>query len=105
MNPGRELDVLVAEKAMGLEVKSEGRYEVGPVYKTEPNAKGFTGEESIPHYSTDITAAWQVVEKMGIYLDGHGTKWVAWSQGHKGIEASTAPHAICLAALKAVGAI
>lgn len=76
-------------------------------------------------YSTDIAAAWEVVEKMGLWRgfdfivwrptsDARGMKpeyiWEAgWYEvGYEGPEtravgyADTAPHAICLAALKAV---
>ena len=71
--------------------------------------------EAIPdylaHYSTDIAAAWQVVEKCAQY--GVWTVWEThdgWNAGqmmdHHCVSeamADTAPHAICLAALKAVG--
>lgn len=62
MEAGRDLDKLIAEKVMGLDVKLEGSYEVGPVYKTEPNEKGFTGEESVPNYSTDLEATMELVD-------------------------------------------
>ena len=52
--PGHKLDRLVAEHVMGLRVRSEERWEVGPVFVTGPNHNGFTGEEVVPNYSTDI---------------------------------------------------
>ena len=72
-----------------------------------------------PDYSTDIGAAWQVVEKMrGRYVlnltNGNSMEPMAvWSaifkedvgsslEEHEG-EAASAPLAICLAALRAVG--
>ena len=95
MKAGRALDKLVAVEVMD---------------------HGF--ESYIPHYSTDISAAWEVVEKLmekkfsdgrpeqQLCLNGHGApKWQAWF--HPNTETlsfgDTAPHAICLSALKAVG--
>lgn len=64
---------------------------------------------SVPPYSTDISAAWEVVEKLseqGIFLrlssiSGAG-KWRCYMLGMTPY-VDTAPHAICLAALRAVG--
>jgi hypothetical protein len=140
LKPGRELDTLVAEKVMGIEVVYDafggpcvpgtdsvsdprGDYGLGPI----------TTGDSIPDYSTDISAAWEVVESMaaktfevtveggGPYGDRpdlqNGEGWYAsfylgdsnapWKSGTINAQAwaSTAPHALCLAALKAVGAI
>lgn len=70
--------------------------------------------DTLPHYSTDIAAAWAVVEQLHAqhirvaviaYLDGNhrcelrgqGTEFLLAKEG------PTAPAAICLAALKAVG--
>jgi hypothetical protein len=108
---GRELDALVAEKVMGETVF--------PDYG-EFNARG------VKPYSTDIAAAWQVVEKLGLF--SRGFKWreietlgallqhnprtdrwaviVRYYDGDADVAADncdTAPHAICLAALKAIG--
>jgi hypothetical protein len=111
MKPGRELDALIAEKVMGLSVIEPLR-----LYYRHPTM--VTNE--IPDYSTDIAAAWQVVEKIKaqikpgrkerrdftvMFVDG---EWlVGWSLefggGMEGMSAAaTAPHAICLAALKAI---
>lgn len=110
MNAGRELDALVAEKVFGWEVDW-----AVPTYPTvdmkrisdDPVAVGLrTG--SIPPYSTDIAAAWQVGESLS--AKGHwfeirrrpdGGYWAAFGEGMSA-EADTAPLAICLAALKAV---
>lgn len=100
MKPGRELDALVAEKVMG---------------ETRPRVWG-TINAGIRPYSTSIEAAWQVVERIkslhgrtfSVTFDGSG--WVAgydlgleWGMGVPVGE--TAPHAIALAALKAVGVV
>lgn len=57
----REIDALIAEKVMGFNVRAEGRDHVGPCY-----SEGGFHEEPVPHYSTDIAAAWQVVEKLSL---------------------------------------
>lgn len=111
MNAGRELDVLVAEKVMGWRGSSEKHY-VGN------SGKCFCCG-IIPPYSTSIAAAWEVVEKM-FYLgwdlelqyfkknDKEYTVRVLFAEiGNQELStlafADTAPHAICLAALEAVG--
>jgi hypothetical protein len=99
-----------------------------------PEMSGFTGKADAerwiasvcPAYSTDIAAAWEVVEKVWATLPktGYGTfrallhrrdpdgRWICefapnahgdW-RTHATAEADTAPLAICLAALRAVGA-
>ena len=120
MDAGRELDALVAEKVMGCD-PVKGMY-----YCTDPNHPNKCGE-GIAHYSTDISAAWEVVEKLqndgiafGMWWDAHeldkrfrvesypGCGENTWAyRGHNKhkpfeIECDTAPHAICLAALKTV---
>jgi hypothetical protein len=70
-----------------------------------------------PNYSTDITAAWQVVEAMkdrpgetadhlGFGIDSHtiadGTRGYSAAIGRYGATAPTAPLAICRAALRAL---
>lgn len=122
---GRELDALVADRVMCLTVGPVqviglgGRIHrdvgiVGPVYMMPDGREGVRAE-SLPYYSTDIRAAWQVVEKLerepngfAMTLESDGTtRWWGvrfWQADtfYDG-EAETAPHAICLAALKAVG--
>ena len=130
METGRELDALdalIAEKVMG-ESKPTGNVPEGVLAGAITSSSeggnwvgtttGYaSGDEPvwIPRsYSSDIEAAWKVVEKMRAnvsmevefqicaYEDG------TWS-AEFGMEvegyADTAPHAICLAALAAVGAL
>ena len=114
----RERDALVAEKVMRL--LSVGRRNTGVQYETHlayylPSLKEY---RTVPHYSTSIADAWPVVEKLiamkiGIAIK-HGwtnDEWCAhimpeYNDSRKDMEvwADTAPEAICLAALKAVGA-
>lgn len=72
---------------------------------------GLDPTDDIPKYSTDIAAAWKVVEKL---RDQYGSVQVTqqrmtyveilcmWS-ANIFASADTTPHAICLAALKASG--
>jgi hypothetical protein len=89
----RQIDALVAEHVFGFR---------------PPHARGM---RFMPRrYSTDIESAWRVVEKMaapptnwtfGVWADG---TLQAQSGGESfEISAATAPMAICLAALQAVG--
>jgi hypothetical protein len=81
-----------------------------------------TNAEEMPKYSTDIAAAWEVAEKLhkdswrlelvtsellGPDMGGASARFAckAAVRGHVTEHADTAPHAICLAALKAVGHI
>lgn len=117
MKPGRELDKLIAEKIFKFEtetvydvwvfLRNEGKYSGGDWIPTH-----------VPDYSTSITAAWQLVDKIrtltGIDYDSDlftvqqlnsgwraGTmSFIDWTLEAVG---DTAPHAICLAALKAAG--
>lgn len=141
MKPGRELDALIAEKVMGFVIADVGCgsdvvtgeekfKEMIAVDECDKDTylKAKVGEnlkyfKEIPNYSTDISAAWEVVEKIKswqiktewgrgqfILLDDQG-EWIAgWypegGPGDRSIEFSgtseSASHAICLAALKAV---
>lgn len=117
MNPGRELDALVAKRIMGWNVGgymnmqwvcNDGK-DTG-WYLTE-----FGSQECNPFSpSTDIAAAWEVVDKLGerfsFYFHTRGRMTdisvIHWPDNLKGgfdVSGETAPHAICLAALKAVG--
>ena len=114
MEAGREMDALVAEKVMGYEVY---RHE----YSYHDTVNEFTETEYIvenirvPSYSTDISAAWQVVEKLN--TDSPFDKFDKFSQIlAEGCDADQddyiadcynllsgiSPLAICRAALKAV---
>ena len=99
MEPGPELDILVAEKVLGLIKDDVDRN----LFKAAPR-----------RYSTDISAAWELVEKMlerggceiGCYADKSGGKWfevnVITMNGEVTVTAHTVSEAICKAALLAV---
>jgi hypothetical protein len=59
MRPGRELDTYIAREALGhiVKVKQKELWEVTD-----------KGERPLRKYSRDITAAWEVVERMGITI-------------------------------------
>jgi hypothetical protein len=119
MKPGRKLDALVAEKVMGyhnIYVAHDGVPHLLPI----PNS-GTTGV-ICPRYSTDIAAAWEVVEKLQLLNKPQSipssnyaehlqlwqydeTKWMVGNIESDTIygEGESVAHAICLAALKIVG--
>lgn len=138
---GRELDALIAENIFGWTWSQEKHRVADPdgysirkllippngewilrAYELEPGMNSV--RIPIPPYSTDIAAAWEVVEKLkmtvsaptapyadGEYANSSETEWEVevtklgssdWSD-IVSARALTAPHAICLAALKAVG--
>lgn len=138
MNPGRELDALVAEKVMGWEWWEWGPSEYVAVVErglfrpgcAPPRARPWRGGDhrvwhgSLPSYSTSVADAVTVIE----HLNGQGynccVHWFEYDgglgpahahiyhpkrtgkgdrEGASGHEAVSAPHAICLAALQAVG--
>lgn len=123
MKPGRELDALVAEHVMGWKRAVQPHPELPEITLYDL----YNSHVPMPHYSTDIAAAWLVVEKLtsdGIPLVlGNTTNREKDSQAkfavtifenwighvipedirHVSAQAETAPHAICLAALKAIG--
>lgn len=129
MKPGRELDALVAEKVMGWNRDHEKRklsYYYGDDLYAQDLITKLTDVE-IPSYSTDIAAAWEVVERfqeehgllMFLRANPNGTYEISlecngvcrddWKDAACEFYGSSsgldsAPHAICLAALKAVGA-
>ena len=115
----REIDALVAEKVMGWSQVYINDYPIAnaPEYLYPPSDFAPEEPEIVPHYSIDISAAWQVVEKMidnesldfpDFKLENYGF-WRALffdavqNREHGMDEAMTAPMAICLAALKAKG--
>lgn len=119
LKAGRELDALIAEKVMGL------RSELSLASSQQKYEQIRNKIEHCPIYSTDIAAAWEVVEKMNLLSADFklvaydsGYVWVAEFKTtrempgtiyretieHKG-EAESSPHAICIAALKAIGGI
>lgn len=59
----------------------------------------------LPHYSTDIAAAWEVAEKLRLHVGPsalHHNWWCATIDGLDHEHHASAPMAICLAALAAV---
>ena len=105
----RKLDAEVAEKVMGIEHDFENCHWC---QSKDPYARG---NPHIDHYSTDIKAAWRVVEKQWedrrrklCLWRGYSGDWFArfdnpasMDYGSK-VSAETAPEAICRAALEAV---
>lgn len=104
----RELDAWIAEHVMGLKnVRDNG---IGSKFHGPPSSEiGLPAV--VPHYSTDIAAAWEVVEKMDHYMV---TVWrpnmkierfqcvLSMDSKVSDAYATTAPMAICLAAKKAL---
>lgn len=114
MEAGREMDALIAEKVIGWTRKYVSEHDT-QVWDS-PNESVYL-ENAIPHYSTDISAAWEVVEKMLEFekdVAGHDQviitrtddclKWYiefrkpSWEYA----EAEALPLAICRAALLAL---
>lgn len=118
MKPGPELDALVAEKVMGWKWENFGKPMLAPpeqIIQITEFCDKHTGYREvniyIPPYSTDISAAWQVVEKLkkdhvfSLKIAGNGTHaHVSFTDlDNKNYDpCDNIPHAICLAALKAV---
>ncbi len=125
MEPGRELDALVAEKVFGKTV-SWGGDPGGTIIPWLGDLEGIQGE--CPAYSTDIASAWEVVDWVsaiewgfalfhypGLSSNGFGYV-VAFARSLrpysleivtlgdpekvKHAHSNDLPHAICLAALK-----
>lgn len=103
MDAGREMDALVAEHVMGHTRGFEKQY--GELFISFP-------EKVLPRYSTEIMAAWTVVERFereGFFLSLDRVLG-GWSATfHRSAPESrrlgdTAPLAICRAALAEVGA-
>lgn len=146
LQAGRELDALIAEKVMGWQAhhrqdKCDGVYIIRcGSCGGDGHANCYGGgqgsiqslcedvpcgdEASLPPYTEEIAAAWQVAEKLrkraflfALWNKGHGfvacfssDDPVYWLEGIESgpasvdtVQADTAPLAICLAALKAVG--
>jgi len=113
MKAGMELDRLIHEDVMGFTLKDH------PYGGMSWHNGEFFVSRSHPSYSTDIASAWEVVEKlveMDFYPDLISTSsdgWVWQCVLHTTLDdeypdnpfygrSNTAPHAICLAALKAI---
>jgi hypothetical protein len=123
MKPGRELDAIIAEKVMGEP----------DIIKVTSDYVGAELNWPVPQYSTSIAAAWEVVEALqkrfqrtiNPATDGFLIQWHIEQNLNKDLSsdyyvrfefesnkyeseiarASSLPHAICLAALKAVDAV
>lgn len=101
--PGREMDAMIAGKIFGA-VVDEDRSSV------DPDSADCWRET--PHFSTDIAAAWTVVEKLrrdgyGVHVGGRPDAWEISIINAGGIETAlddqpTAPLAIGRAALSAI---
>lgn len=128
MKPGRELDALMAEKVMGLpkECTLVGKGILDDPMRLEPERAAWRvkspldkhwdrwspdGADRIvvcPPYSTEISVAWEIVEKIGFkgfsMSCGISGWYAAWPEhGAVSPACETPEMAICLAALKAVG--
>lgn len=112
IKPGRELDALVASKVMDLEIGKTNFLIIG----TRPKGSNLGySTNGIKPYSTDIAAAWEVLEKVFpkevCVFKSYDSWFVAKSSQSRFPDGTidyiasgdTAPHAICLAALKACG--
>lgn len=102
LKPGKELDALIAEKVMGWE-EYQSRKEW-----CKPNQGDYIMEFCEWQPSTLIGPAWEAVEKLNLFKDYHlitfDGVYTILDKDRMIISSSTrAPHAICLAALKAVG--
>ena len=109
MKPGRELDALIAEKVFGYRTyktnnpfdywgKDKNVYLMSVIKKEN----GVETVEETKRYSTDIAAAWGVVEKVTEIGSVYKAETPLWGVGLPGVQCATgvtAPHAICLAAL------
>jgi len=115
MRPGREMDKMIAEIVFGAEVEVVNqRHGWGVDLKSKDNScndpimSDFGVEDYVlKNYSTDIKAAWNIVEKLG----KNGTQWrfsnkvfanaYWWAYTEDATaQGDTLPHAICLTALK-----
>lgn len=119
MNPGRELDVLVAERVFGAKVlhKNEkygwrvdyvATSESSPANECNDPILSDAGVECyrLKHFSTDIKAAWGVVDKLGdifshVVRNSNGWTAAIFDKGYLFGAAGKFPaHAICMVAVK-----
>jgi len=113
MKAGRKLDRLIAEHVMGW--KKGRKFANGNGEWIIDGKVDFRTWDLTPDFSTKIEAAWWVVEKMkaegmvviikadGLRTGDYNPGWTVLVDNQSRTDADTAPHAICLAALKAVG--
>jgi hypothetical protein len=124
MDAGRELDILVAEKVFGFEVKAFHQFGNMTLRYINPRDPSLGHWCELPHFSTTMTAAWNIVElmtdltlpdwctfEMHRSMNQHdidswgytvlfGEQYNPTHQYERRVWAPTAPLAICLAALK-----
>lgn len=104
LEPGYELDRLIAEKVLGWYQDSDIG---GPrAWWFKEGNEGDIQENALHlnYFSTDIKAAWDLVERFELCIIPWAGQWMAikYDEIRKDSErniAPTAPHAICLAAL------
>jgi hypothetical protein len=110
MEPGKDLDRLIAEKVMGWRLRKGPR---GKVYGLWPpdadfDLWGTSKKWPIPRFSADPSLAFKITEKFKefqmlkvFFPEPPITRYVASLKRGCEIEAPTMAHAICLAALRA----
>ncbi|KPV60742.1 hypothetical protein QJ48_04260 [Paenibacillus sp. A3] len=125
MKPGPEMDRLIAKtlynaRPCGLEGRedmfiiigdfgpNDARPFLGGWYDRHWSTTEEKAWESIPKYSIDISAAWEIFVKFDMpilkkWFDQDDTDWYTCRIGTIIISARTAPEAICKAALLAIG--
>jgi hypothetical protein len=113
---GRILDALVAEKVMGLAGSVDMEWHLRDMKKLLPNSdleveieRLARRVELIPYYSTDMSAAWSVLETSDLMIIARTEYTLAVpnaldtqydNEAEMGVKSANAAFAICLAALK-----
>ena len=102
MEPGRELDALVADKVIGMDLVEDTQLQLPRYYLPEYDR---TIHRDVPLYSSDISAAWEVLE----YMQDSGWSWdmkmnnlakeVEVRIGRGQAVSKSVPEAICKSAL------
>lgn len=128
LEAGKLLDKLIAEKIFGCSPQrniTANGFECGCLPMNPEHERMKSGWSSIPFYSTDIAEAWKVVEKIANWKftltwkyeyepdkEGKEQRFYATAifdpilidrREYLFAQGDTAPEAICLAALKALG--
>ena len=110
----RELDAVIEEKLFGSKPCDDPAGKCPGSKTTPPVCWVKRGEEygsHLPFYSTDIAAAWKVVEeveglgkRLALVREGSGDGWEAdFGHGESALE-NEPSRAICMAALRAIHA-
>ncbi len=119
--PGRTLDIQVAKQLFGIYCAKDDRRDREQWFLFDRNKKQLYGgcyptsescwqHAELPEYSTDIEAAWKVVELCRPYIKldargmggDNGPEWMVtiwYGYGEVSVYAPSAPLAICRAAL------